>query len=336
MIIEKQKSLAQYTTFGVQIVADYYVSITSPDDIIELMNRDIWSHDRYILGGGSNILFVQDFKGLIIHNQIKGIEVINETEESLSISVGAGENWHGLVIWSVEKDLWGLENLVLIPGTVGASPVQNIGAYGVEAQDTITRVHVINLETGLSETLHHNQCNFSYRSSIFKQQPGKYFITRVEFKLSKIPRLNLEYGIISDTLLERGITLPNAQDMAETISLIRSSKLPAVGEIGMAGSFFKNPIIEKEQAIILHNSFPDMRQFDLPDGRVKISAGWLIDYLGYKGIQEGNVGTYSKHALVLVNYGGASGSEVWNFAQKIIKNVHDTFSIRLEPEVIIT
>lgn len=335
MVIEEKKSLAEYTTFGVQVMADYFVSIVGPREFKSLMRHPNWSQERYIIGGGSNILFIQDFSGLIIQNQIKGIDVIDEDEDSMTLQVGSGENWHELVLYSVDKNLWGLENLALIPGSVGASPVQNIGAYGVEAKDTITKVYAIDTITGEDIIFNNNECNFGYRNSIFKKNSGKYFITAVEFKLSKIPILNLEYGAITDKLVELNLTDPSARDMAETIIALRSLKLPAIGEIGMAGSFFKNPIIEKDHANKLIHEFQQMKQFDTSDGKVKISAGWLIDSLGYKGVQEGNVGTYQKHALVLVNYGDATGQEVWDFAQKIIDHVFDVFGITLEPEVII-
>ncbi len=335
MLIQEKKSLKNYTTFGVDVFADYFIEINTKESFLELLQHPLWQKNTYIIGGGSNILFTDDYHGLIIHNNILGITILSEDDESMIVKTGAGVDWHEFVMWSVEHNVWGIENLALIPGTVGAAPVQNIGAYGVEAKDTISKVHAIDTETGEEKILFHQDCQFGYRDSIFKKIPGKYFITSVEFTLSKIPRLNIEYGAIVKTLAENNITDPSARDMAETIIKIRSSKLPALGEIGMAGSFFKNPIITAEHATKLLLKYPKMKQFILDTGEVKISAAWLIDYLGYKGIQKGKVGTYSKHALVLVNYGDASGVEVRNFAQKIIVDVYDNFSITLQPEVIV-
>lgn len=336
MIIEHNKSLAEFTTFGVNVKAKYFVEITTVSELQELMNDALWQQEpHYILGGGSNILFTKDYKGIIVHNNIKGISVDHESEDHMLVNVAAGEDWHDFVMWSVKQNLWGIENLALIPGTVGASPVQNIGAYGVEAKNTIEQVTVINMTSGKIEMLDNIECDFGYRNSIFKQQPEKYIVVSVQFKLSKIPILNLEYGAIVDKLAEQNITDPSALDMAQTVIAIRQSKLPNVGEIGMAGSFFKNPITTMEHAQQLLQQYSSLRFFPLDDGSVKIPAGWIIETMGYKGIREGNVGTYEKHALVLVNYGGATGSEVWDFAQKIMNDAQKTFDIRLEPEVII-
>ena len=336
MIIEPNTSLVSYTTFGVNVQSKYFVQVHTSSDVRDIVTHELWQQEKhYVIGGGSNILFTQDFDGIIVFNNLKGKKVVEETDEYTIIDVASGENWHEFVVWSSEHNLWGIENLALIPGTVGASPVQNIGAYGVEVEEVIESVTCINLVSGKQEMFTHDQCNFGYRDSIFKQHPGKYFVTSVRYKLSKIPRINIEYGAIVDKLAEQNITSPSTQDMVRVVSLIRQSKLPSVGEIGMAGSFFKNPIISEEHAHTLLQQFPDLKYFPLGNGFVKISAGWIIDNLGYKGVQDGNVGTYYKHALVLVNYGNATGSEVWEFAQKIIRQTHDVFNITLEPEVII-
>lgn len=336
MIIEHNKSLVEYTTFGVDVTSTYFTEINTISELQELVTNELWKKiPHYILGGGSNILFTKNYEGLIVYNNLKGINIIDDSKDYTLVNVAAGEDWHDFVMWSVEQNLWGIENLALIPGTVGASPVQNIGAYGVEVNETIENVTVMNILSGEEETLTHAECNFGYRDSIFKQKSDTYFVLSVQFKLSKIPILNLEYGAIVDKLAEQNITNPSSLDMVQTIITIRQSKLPNVGEIGMAGSFFKNPITTIEHAQRLLGEYPEMKYFHLDDGSVKIPAGWIIETMGYKGVREGNVGTYDKHALVLVNHGGATGSEVWSFAQKIINDAYDTFKITLEPEVII-
>lgn len=335
MLIEENKSLKNYTTFGLDTHCAQFVQVNTIDDIHQLINDGYTQKNYMILGGGSNLVFKDFYNGLIIHNHIMGTTIIREDDDELVVKVGAGEPWHEFVVDMAQKNLWGLENLALIPGTVGASPVQNIGAYGVEAKDTITHVYVIDIHSGEEIVLSREECKFGYRDSIFKHTPGKYMVTHVEFTLSKIPRLQLEYDALIDTLAQKNINDPSTMDMVTIISEIRSGKLPAVGEIGMAGSFFKNPIIENHQADELIVRFPSMRQFPINEHYTKISAGWLIDYLGYKGIREGNVGTYHKHALVLVNYGNATGAELWTFANKIIQDVQSTFGIILEPEVIL-
>lgn len=337
MVIEENKLLTEYTTFQVSVYADYFVILHSEEELYQLMQSDVWKNNkRYILGEGSNILFTQDFKGLVVVNALKGFSIVSEDTDSLVINVASGENWHDFVLWSVEKELWGIENLALIPGTVGAAPVQNIGAYGVEVEETIISVDTILLESHLKKNISHDKCNFGYRNSIFKQQPDTYFVASVQFKLSKKPQPRLSYGVIMDTLETQGnknnITPKN---ISTAIVSIRNSKLPRVGEIGMAGSFFKNPIITKEHGEKIQEKYPHLKYFPLDNNLVKIPAGWIIEELGYKGVHLGNVGTYEKHALVLVNYGEATGSEVWNFAQKIISETQSNFDITLEPEVII-
>ena len=231
------------------------------------------------------------------------------------------------------RDWWGLENLALIPGTVGGAPVQNIGAYGAEVADRIVQIEAVNLETGEAKTFTKEECEFAYRSSFFKKNIGKYMITYVYFRVELTGTPNTSYGRIADEIQRQNIDHPAPLQIAEIVSSIRRSKLPDVGEIGMAGSFFKNPVIDREHFYILCEKYPDIKYFELENGHVKIPAAWLIETIGLKGVQEGNVGTYDKHALVLVNHGDATGTEVWEFAQKIIQKVQDTFKIQLEPEV---
>lgn len=336
MIIKENISLKPYTTFMTEATARYFCEIKNEADFYELLEHPLWTEQpRLILGAGSNMLVVEDFKGLVVHINTRGREVVKETDEIITIKVAAGELWHPLVMDMVKFGYWGIENLALIPGTVGAAPVQNIGAYGVEAKDTISSVDVINLHTQEKETLNNDQCEFAYRSSIFKHQPDTYLVMSVNFILFKKPQPHVEYGAIQQQLQEMGIDNPTSEDIANVVIRIRQSKLPDVGEIGMAGSFFKNPVVLKSHAERLKELYPEIVMFPAGEGEVKISAGWLIEYLGYKGIKEGKVGTYQKHALVLVNYGEATGEEVWNFAQKIINHVHQVFDITLEPEVLV-
>lgn len=335
MTIEENISLKPYTTFMTEAQARFFAVVESPQELITLIKDPLWKKQPFILGGGSNILFTQDYEGLVVINNIKGKNIIAETNEYIDVEFMAGESWHECVMWAVDHNLWGIENLVLIPGTIGASPVQNIGAYGVEAADTIHSVVVINTGTQEKEILFHDECQFGYRDSIFKQQPEKYIVTSVIYRLSKKPDPKLSYGSMQIELEKRSISEPRLKDIAETIITIRSSKLPAVGSIGMAGSFFKNPIVSKSHIQDLLGKYPDMPHYALENGSYKIPAGWIIETLGYKGHREGDVGTYENHALVLVNYANAHGSKVWEFAKKIMKESREHFDVTLEPEVII-
>lgn len=336
MLVKENVSLINHTTFGVDVSARYFVEVRNTADVRDLLIRPEWKNNHhYFLGGGSNILFTKDYSGLLIQNKITGKEIITENEEYLEVQVGAGESWNDLVHWSVTRNLWGIENLVLIPGTVGASPVQNIGAYGQEAADTIVSVSGVDTETGRSFVFAGEQCEFAYRSSIFKEYPGRFIITRVVYRLSKKRKPCLEYGSIQKLIEGRDAAQLSSLEIAEIITQIRQSKLPSLGEIGMAGSFFKNPIISVEHYQELQKKYPEIPSYPAGDLQVKIPAGWIIEILGFKGVQKGNVGTYKKHALVLVNYGQATGSEVWDFAQEIITKTHNVFGINLEPEVII-
>lgn len=334
MNIQEFVELNTFSTFMVQATARYFTTVTSVEDITSLLHHEVWKDNkRYLLGEGSNTLFVGNYEGLVIRNHIQGLEVISENENTVTVKVGAGENWHQFVLWTLDQGLWGIENLALIPGTVGAAPVQNIGAYGVEVKQTVVQVHAIDTETKEEHVFTNEQCNFSYRNSMFKEHEGKYIITHVVFECNKHGAPILEYDRVQQELDNKTITDPHPQDVAEAIIAIRDDKLPRVGKLGTAGSFFKNPVIDSTHAQQLLEKFPTMKQFSTEHGEVKLSAAWLIEYLGYKGVQDGSVGTYAKHALVLVNHGGATGVEVLNFAQKIITDVKKVFGITLEPEV---
>lgn len=334
MNIQEFVELNTFSTFMVHATARYFTTVTSVEDINELLEHEVWKgNKRYLLGEGSNTLFVGNYEGLVVRNHIQGLEVLSEDEETVTVKVGAGKNWHHLVTWTLDQGLWGIENLALIPGTVGAAPVQNIGAYGVEVKETVQSVHAIDTQTKEEKVFTNQQCNFSYRNSIFKEHEGRYLITHVVFRFQKQGTPVLEYDRVEQELKNRKVNTPSPRDVAEAIISIRDSKLPRVGELGTAGSFFKNPVIHQEQAKHLLESFPGMKLFPTDSGELKVSAAWLIEYCGYKGVKEGAVGTYSKHALVLVNYGGASGVEVLTFAQQIIQDVKETFDISLEAEV---
>ena len=333
MIILKNYSLKAYNTFGLDTKAANLLKVQS---IINLKQGLGLSFDSiFILGGGSNMLLTQDIGGLVIKNEIKGIEIIKETAENVIISIGGGENWHQLVLWTIENNYGGIENLSLIPGTAGAAPIQNIGAYGVELKDVFVKLEAINLETHRKKTFNKKACQFGYRDSIFKKTlKEQYFITRIFLQLTKKKhQLNMNYGAIKTQLVEKGIEQPTIKDVSDAVIAIRSSKLPDPAKLGNSGSFFKNPEISRTQFEALQISFPNIVFYDLPNGKIKIPAGWLIEQDGWKGKKIGNTGAHAKQALVLVNYGNATGTEVKQLAFNIIESVKRKFGIELTPEV---
>lgn len=283
-----------------------------------------------IIGGGSNMLFKSDFKGLIIHNSLLGKELLTNDE----VKIAAGENWHELVLFCVENNLGGIENLSLIPGSVGAAPIQNIGAYGVELQDVFVSLEAFIISTGEIKSYSKKECKFGYRDSVFKKElKGKVIITSVTLGLSKESSVNISYKALSDKLEDKGIENPTIRDVSKTVIEIRQSKLPDPKEIGNTGSFFKNPIISVEHYNQLKSSFPEIPNYPISEREVKIPAGWLIDQLGWKGKRVRDVGVHDKQALVLVNHGNASGEEIWNLATQIQLSVSKNFDITLTPEV---
>jgi UDP-N-acetylmuramate dehydrogenase len=329
-------SLKNHNTFGVNAKAKYFASFSSEDELAELLKNDICKTEPLlILGGGSNILLTQDFDGLVLANNIKGIEIITEDEKSTSIAVGAGEIWHDFVLWSIQANLSGIENLALIPGLVGASPMQNIGAYGVEVKDVITKVNYIEIESGNKKSFTNSECNFDYRNSIFKDElKGKVVITEVVCKLSKTPLNNTKYGAITDEL-KRLNKEPSPESIAQAVINIRSRKLPDPKVLGNSGSFFKNPIIETIQFEKLKKDFSEMVGYRISETQTKIAAGWLIDNAGLKGYRKADAGVHKNQALVLVNYGNASGREIINLAKEIQEVVKEKYGIQIEPEVTI-
>lgn len=333
MKILQNVSLLPYNTFGLDIKATHFAEISSLDDLREGLRAGI--QPVFLLGGGSNVLFTQDIQGLVLKNNLKGIHCIREFKNRVWVEAGGGETWHDFVLWAVENGYGGVENMSLIPGTVGAAPIQNIGAYGVELKDVFVRLKALNLSTGKLKTFTHSVCQFGYRDSIFKrEEKGKWCITSVVFSLTKAPhRLNTSYGDISKTLEANGITQPSIADISRAVVQIRTSKLPDPAKIGNCGSFFKNPETARSVLDKILINHPQAPHYPLPDGRVKIPAGWLIEQCGWKGKRVGNTGAYERQALVLVNYGGATGTEVKNLAQAIIDSVEAKFGVRLEAEV---
>ena len=334
MEITKNYDLTKLNTFGVKAQAKFFAVVEKEQDIKELFNSpEFKENERFFLGGGSNVLFIKDFAGIVILNKLKGIEITGENLESVFVKCLGGENWHDLVLFAVEHGFWGIENLSLIPGTVGAAPVQNIGAYGVELKDALESVEAYEISTGEKKIFSNQECEFGYRESVFKNKlKGKYFISAIVLKLSKKPNLNISYKVLQEYLKENKIEVKNTRDVSEAISAIRKSKLPDPKILGSAGSFFKNIYVEKEKLQELLAQYPALPYFN-ENGKVKIPAGWLIEQCGWKGKKLGNVGVHDKQSLVLVNYGGATGGEVTALADKIIASVFEKFGLKLVPEV---
>jgi len=335
MKIFTNHSLKNYNTFGIDVKAKYFADISSVDELRNaLANNEVPTAKRFILGGGSNVLFVKDYEGLVIKNSIPGFNIISDNDKSAIVEVGAGVVWDELVKYCVDKNLGGIENLSIIPGSVGAAPIQNIGAYGQELKDTFIELKGLFAETGKEKMFDISDCNFSYRDSIFKTElKNKFIITSVKLKLAKNPQVNTSYKQLKDEIQNERINNPKIEDVRRAVIKIRNQKLPDPKEIGNAGSFFKNPIVAKEKYLILHKSFPDMINYPMNGNHIKIAAGWLIENCGWKGRRNGNVGTYKDHALVIVNYGNATGDEILVFEMHIKQSVEFKFGIRLENEV---
>ncbi|WP_423148921.1 UDP-N-acetylmuramate dehydrogenase [Rubrolithibacter danxiaensis] len=327
-------SLRSLNTFGVEAHARWFTEINSEDDLKELFSDEKWrSVKRLVLGGGSNMLFTQDFDGLVIKISINGIKS-EVAEKDVFVTAGAGVVWNELVKYCVERDFAGLENLSLIPGSVGASPVQNIGAYGVELKDVLYSCRAFEIETGEIRVFNNADCKFDYRESVFKNElKGKFIITEASFKLSKEVHLNTSYGAIQQELEKRGIQNPSIKDISDVVSHIRVSKLPDPSTIGNAGSFFKNPIIQVEKFRQLQSAFPDIVHYCITNSTIKLAAGWMIEQCNWKGKKIGNTGTWKNQALVLVNHKNASGEEIFQLSEEIIRDVQEKFGVRLEREV---
>ena len=333
MQLEKNYDLKEYNSFGLTVKAAAFIAVEDEKTLQEALSIKI--RPRMILGGGSNILFTKKYPGLLIHNKIKGKEIIRNYKQSVHISSGAGENWHELVCWAIANNLGGIENLSLIPGTVGAAPIQNIGAYGVELKDVLVRLEAMELKTGKVHVFKNKDCQFGYRDSVFKRKlKGKYCMTKIILRLQKAPhRLNTSYGAIRKVLEENGDTDFGIRELSAAIIKIRQSKLPDPKKIGNAGSFFKNPVVPARKFKKLNNLYPKMPHYLQPDGNVKIPAAWLIDQCGWKGKRKGNIGCHVNQPLVLVNYGGGTGKAIQKLAEEIQQSVLEKFGVRLLAEV---
>lgn len=332
MTILENISLKEYNTFGVTCYAKRFVSIASFYQLQQVLKKE---QDLFLISGGSNMLLTKDIDRLVTHINIKGISIDFEDENYAYLTVNAGEDWHEFVIWCISQGYGGLENLSLIPGNVGTCPLQNIGAYGVEVKDTITKVEAVAIETGKRITFSNTECGFGYRNSIFKNEAkGKYILTAVSFKLTKKKhQLNTSYGAIETALQEKNIANPTIKNISDAVIAIRQSKLPDPKEIGNSGSFFKNPVISTKQFLELQKNNPTIPSYKISETETKVPAGWLVEQCGFKGKRYGDAGVHEKQALVLVNYGNASGIEIYNLAKKIQQTVFDTFNIPLEIEV---
>lgn len=328
------QSLLPYNSFGFNITAGQYAPVAEATQL-PLLIRQAAGQPLFVLGGGSNILFTHDPEAVVLHNRILGRSVERETAEEVIVKVGGGENWHEVVQWTLTNNWGGAENLSLIPGTVGAAPIQNIGAYGVELKDLFYGLEAIDLSTGEQLYFAPEACQFGYRHSIFKTElKGKFLISQVFLKLTRrAHRIHDQYGAIRETLNARGIEQPSIQDISRAVISIRESKLPDPKQLGNAGSFFKNPEIDADDFVALQEKFPNLIYYPLPDGRYKLPAGWLIDQCGWRGKRIGPVGCYEHQALVLVNYGGATGTQILDLAAQVMESVLDTFGVYLEPEV---
>ncbi len=335
MNIQKNISLKPYHTFGTDVTARYFARFKNLDELQELLNYQPKAiSQKLILGGGSNILFTKDFDGLVLKNELTGIEVVKEDDEFVYVKSGAGENWHQFVLHCLQNNYAGLENLSLIPGNVGASPMQNIGAYGVEIKDVFSELEAFHVQEQYVQKFLLEDCKFGYRESVFKRQyRNQFVITSVTYRLRKTPVFNTSYGAINQELESMGVKELTIQAISQAVINIRSSKLPDWKVVGNAGSFFKNPQIPDHEFLELKRNFSNIVAYPAGNGYTKLAAGWLIEQCGWKGYREGDAGCYPKQALVLVNYGNAKGEEIFALSEKIIQSVKEKFGVVLEREV---
>lgn len=331
--VQENVSLKQKHTFGLAAIADAYVQVSNIEQLREALALPFKS--KIILGGGSNLIFTKDYAGLVIRIDIKNIEVVRELKNKVHLRVGAGENWHNAVLWTLNNNFGGLENLSLIPGTVGASPIQNIGAYGVELKDVFLKLKALEIATGKVKIFNKKACKFGYRDSYFKQiGKGKYIILEVFFTLTHTHhQTNISYGAIQAELDKMSLVNNTIQNISKAVIKIRNSKLPDPQKVGNAGSFFKNPIISKTRFQKIQNQFPDVVNYALPNGKIKLAAGWLIDQCQLKGTSIGDIGVHPNQALVLVNYGSGTARDLEAMITKVIQSVENKFKVVLELEV---
>lgn len=334
MRILRNFSLKNYNTFGIDVKAQRFVSVQSIEELRQIL-RKTYASELFVLGGGSNLLLTNTISKTVIHVAIKGKEIISESPTEVIVKAAAGENWHEFVLWTLKHQLGGLENLSLIPGNVGTAPVQNIGAYGVELKDNFVSCHALNIQTLEEKEFDLEQCEFEYRNSVFKNElKGQYIITSVKFRLTRKNHvLKTDYGSIKEELEAAAINKPTPTDISNAVIKIRQSKLPNPKEIGNSGSFFKNPIISSEHFENILKDYPEVPGYKISEKEIKVPAGWLIDKAGFKGYREGDAGVHKNQALVLVNYGNASGKEILELSKKIQASIFEKFRIELEPEV---
>jgi UDP-N-acetylmuramate dehydrogenase len=334
MQIQSNFSLKNYNTFGIEAIAKQFVAVHSISELKSILAANT-NEKKFILGGGSNMLLTKDIDALVIHIDLKGKEVIKENDDFVWVESQAGEVWHDFVLYTIDNNFGGLENMSLIPGNVGTTPVQNIGAYGTEIKDTFVSCEAMNIITQEMKTFTNDQCNFGYRESIFKNQvKDQYIITSVIFKLTKRNhKINTSYGDILAELAKNNIAEPTLKDVSNAVIAIRQSKLPDPKELGNSGSFFKNPILLKSDFEKIHQKFPEMKYYEVSETEVKVPAGWLIEQAGFKGKRFGDAGVHKNQALVLVNYGNATGQEILAVSKEVQKTVFETFGIHIEAEV---
>jgi UDP-N-acetylmuramate dehydrogenase len=334
-MIEQNVNLKPHNTFGLSCKAAKFSNFSNIEELKALLsNRKNTDDPMLVLGGGSNLLLTKDFDGLVLKNEIQGIEIISENEEFTLVKAGAGEVWHQFVLFAIDNNLGGIENMSLIPGSVGAAPMQNIGAYGVEIKDVFHELEALNLSTLEIEKFQNQDCQFGYRESVFKHaQKGKYIIVNVTLKLERKHHLNTSYGAIEQELEEMEVTQPTIRDVSNAVIAIRKRKLPDPAEIGNSGSFFKNPVINAEKFKVLKAAHPNIAHYPIDENHIKIAAGWLIDQAGWKGKTLGSYGVHKNQALVLVNYGGAKGQDIYQLSEDIKQDIISKFGIELEREV---
>ncbi len=334
-MIKSDVSLKQFNTFGIDVAAHFFAEAQNEDQVRSIIQtKEFLSNSNLILGGGSNVLFTKDFDGIVLRNAIQGIEVVKETNDYVLVKAGGGVVWHEFVLYCINQGWYGVENLSLIPGSVGASPMQNIGAYGVEIKEVFHELEAINLKTGEIDYFDNSDCEFGYRESVFKNKhKGEYLISRVTYKLKKKADFKISYGAIEKQLEAMGIQELSVKSVSDAVIAIRQSKLPDPKEIGNSGSFFKNPIVTKSLFDKVKSEYPDLVAYPAGENEMKLAAGWLIDQAGWKGKTIGNYGVHKNQALVLVNYGGATGKQIYDLSEEILISIKEKFGVQLEREV---
>jgi UDP-N-acetylmuramate dehydrogenase len=334
-MIQEKINLKPFNTFGLDAHAKYFKAFNSITELQTLLDStEVKNNELLVLGGGSNILLTKNFDGIVLKNELLGIEVVQEDENDVWVKANAGETWHDFVLYAIENNFGGIENLSLIPGSVGAAPMQNIGAYGVEIKDVFVSLEAMEIESKSIKTFTFDECEFGYRESVFKRKlKGKYIIVSMTLKLSKKHKLNTSYGAIENKLAEMKIDSPTIKNISDAVILIRQEKLPDPKKIGNSGSFFKNPVISLEKFKKLQQEYPEIAHYPIGENEIKLAAGWLIEKAGWKGKTFENYGVHKNQALVLVNYGGAKGADIYELSSNIVQSIKEKFNVLLEREV---